>query len=340
VLDKIITADPEIQELIIKNNFAEAAEVLLKNQKESWKQLSEGYQSLRNVKIKNFSFDGFDIRVQHNPKRIISSSAKVDNESIKKRECFLCAENLPVEQKGILYNNKYIILGNPFPIFPAHLTLSYSKHSPQRIENSFGDLLLLARDLSRYFTVFYNGPECGASAPDHLHFQAGTKNFMPVEEEFNQLKLKYGKLLYEKDNLSVNVFDDGLRRFLSLESNNLKLLKNSFKVFYDTYLEFSNGKIEPMMNILAVYDKFMIWRVLIFLREKHRPSFFYDKGEGNFLWSPAAVDLGGVCIIPKQENFNNISRNILITGFNQITISSDKFSLIYENLKQEISVKY
>lgn len=340
MLSNIITTDSDVRELISKNNFADAAKVLLKNQKENWKQLFEGYQSLRNVKIKNFSFDGFEIRVQHNSKRIVSSSAKVDNESIKKRECFLCNENLPKEQKGIIYNKKYIILGNPFPIFPEHFTLSYSKHSPQRIENSFGDLLLLARDLSEYYTVFYNGPECGASAPDHLHFQAGTKNFMPVEEEFNQLKLKYGKLLYESNNLSFNVFDDGLRRFLSLESNDLELLKNSFKVFYNTYSEFSDSKVEPMMNILAVYEKNMLWRVLIFLREKHRPSFFYDKGESNFLWSPAAVDLGGVCIIPKQENFNDISRNILITGFNQITISGDKFLLINEKLKQIISVKY
>ncbi|MEJ2613592.1 MAG: DUF4922 domain-containing protein, partial [Ignavibacteriaceae bacterium] len=122
MISNIITTDPDVQELISKNNFADAARALLKNQKENWEQLSEGYKSLVNVKAKIFSFDGFEIKVQHNPKRIFSSSAKVDNESIKKRECFLCKENLPDKQKGILYNNKYIILGNPFPNFPEQLT--------------------------------------------------------------------------------------------------------------------------------------------------------------------------------------------------------------------------
>ncbi len=340
MLGSIITTNPDIRKFINKNDFAEAARALLKNQQENWEQLSKGYHSLKKVKTKNFHFDGFEIKVQHNPKRIVSSSAKVDNESIKKRECFLCTENLPEEQKGILYNNKYIILGNPFPIFPEHFTVSYTEHSLQKIENSFGDLLLLAKDLSKHYTVFYNGPECGASAPDHLHFQAGTRNFMPIEKEFPQLKLRYGKLLYEKNNLSINFIDDGLRRFLSLESNDLELLRNSFNIFYNTYSEFSNSKIEPMMNILTFFENNEIWRVIIFLREKHRPSFFYDKGENNFLWSPAAVDLGGVCIIPKEENFNDISMNILITGFNQITLSGDKFLLFKEKLKQNISVKY
>ncbi|MFZ0452278.1 MAG: DUF4922 domain-containing protein [Ignavibacteriaceae bacterium] len=339
-MSNVFTTEHNIREFVDKNEFAEAARALLKNQKENWEQLSEGYKSLVNVKTKSFSFEGFEIKVQHNPKRIVSSSAKVDNESIKKRECFLCIENLPEKQKGILYSSKYIILGNPFPIFPEHFTISYTGHSPQKIENSFGDLLLLAKDLSEYYTVFYNGPECGASAPDHLHFQAGTKNFMPLGKDFQQLKLRYGKLLYEKHNLSITYFDDGLRRFISLESNEFDLLTKSFKIFYDIYSEFSYGKIEPMMNIIAVYENNEIWRILIFLREKHRPSFFYEKGENNFLWSPAAVDLGGVCIIPKEENFNGISKNILITGFSQITISGDNFLLINEKLKQNINVKY
>lgn len=339
-MSNVFITEYNIRAFIEKNKFADAARALLKNQKENWEQLSEGYKSLVTVKSKIFSFEGFEIKVQHNNKRIVSSSAKVDDESIKKRECFLCKENLPEKQKGILYNNKYIILGNPFPIFPEHFTLSYTQHSPQKIEYSFGDFLSLAKDLSEYYTVFYNGPECGASAPDHLHFQAGTKNFMPLEKEFNQYKRKYGKFLFEKNNLAINFFDDGLRRFLSLESNDLELLLNSFIEFYNIYSGFSNSKIEPMMNILAVYENKKMWRVLIFLREKHRPSFFYEKGENNFLWSPAAVDLGGVCIIPKEENFNMITKDIIITGFNQITISRDKFLLIIEKLKQNISDKY
>ena len=330
--------DPIILNYVNENDFAEAARALLKNQKRNWKQLFEGYESLKKVKTKSFPFNGFEIKVQHNPKRFVSSSAKVDIKSVKERECFLCRENLPEAQKGILYENEFVILGNPFPIFPEHFTISYINHIPQRVENSFYQLLLLAKELSKYYTVFYNGPECGASAPDHLHFQAGSKNFMPVENGFNQLKKKYGDVLLEKESITITIIDDGLRRFLSFESREIEILKRSFDIFYKTYKEFSKSEIEPMMNILAVYDNESMWRVLIFLREKHRPSFFYEKGEKNFLWSPAAVDLGGVCIIPKEENFNNISRDIIISGFNQTTLSTDRLLLIKENLKQSYSV--
>ncbi len=328
LLRNVITTDPGILNYVNENDFASAARALLKNQKENWEQLSGGYKSLKKVKTKIFPFNKFKIKAQHNPQRIASSSAKVDNESVKKRECFLCKENLPEAQKGILYNSKYIILGNPFPIFTEHFTISYIKHIPQKIKNSFVDLLLLAKDLSKYYTVFYNGPECGASAPDHLHFQAGTKYFMPVENEFHQLRKKFGEALVEQDNLTINIIDDGLRRFLSFESKELNILKNSFEIFYNIYSEVSISKIEPMMNILAAYETEMGWRILIFLREKHRPSFFYEKGENNFLWSPASVDLGGVCIIPRERDFKKISEGIIVTGFNEITLSAEKFSFI------------
>ncbi len=336
----IITIDPGTLSFVNKNDFAGAARSLLKNQEENWIQLFEGYESLKKVKTKAFSFEGFEIKVQHNPKRILSSSAKVDYESIKKRECFLCEENLPKAQKGVLYNNEFIILCNPFPIFPEHFTIRHIKHIPQKIEYSFPHLLLLAKDLSKYYTVFYNGPECGASAPDHLHFQAGTKKFMPVEKEFRQLKIKHGEILLEKDNLKINMIDDGLRRFLTLESGEIEILRNSFDIFYELYSEVSFYKIEPMMNILAFYEKESGWKIFIFLRERHRPSFYFEKGENNILWSPAAVDLGGVCIIPKGKDFSSIKRRIIITGFNEITLSGEKFSLIKKKLKQIINDKY
>ena len=115
------------------------------------------------------------------------------------------------------------------------------------------------------------------------------------------------KILLEKDNLKINVIDDGLRRFLTFESKEIEILRNSFDIFYELYSEVSLNKIEPMMNILAFYEKESGWRIFIFLRERHRPSFYFEKGENNILWSPAAVDLGGVCIIPKEKDFNRIS---------------------------------
>jgi galactose-1-phosphate uridylyltransferase len=333
-LNNIITTDYDIQNFLSENNYAGAVRALLQEQKKNWKALAEGYGSLEKIENKTFPFDGFKIEAQHNPGRIASSSAKVDSDSIKNRKCFLCQENLPEEQKGILYNNEFIILCNPFPIFPEHFTVSNIKHTPQEIKNSFGSLLMLAKDLSEYYTVFYNGPACGASAPDHLHFQAATKNFMPVDREFDRMKKEYGEILSERENLTSSIIDDGLRRFISFESNEAGALKNSFENFYEIYSEISENEKEPMMNILAYYDKDSRWRIIIFLREKHRPSFYFEKGENNFLWSPAAVDLGGICIIPLEKDFKKISKRIIITGFNEITISAEKFSFIKEKLRK------
>ena len=330
----IITADPDIQNYLNENNIADAVKTLLQKQKKNWNALAEGYRSLEKIENKTFPFNGFKIEAQHNPGRITSSSAKVDSDSVKNRKCFLCRENLPEEQEGILYNNEFIILCNPFPIFPEHFTVSYIKHTPQEIKNSFGSLLMLSKDLSKHYTVFYNGPECGASAPDHLHFQAGTKNFMPLDKEFDLVKKEYGEILSEGKNLTACIIDDGLRRFISFESNETTALKNSFENFYEIYSGITANKKEPMMNILAYYEKSAGWRIIIFLREKHRPSFYFEKGESNFLWSPAAVDLGGICIIPLEKDFKKISKEILITGFNQITISQEKFSFIKEKLRK------
>ncbi len=333
-MSNLITTDPEILDFIKENNYADAANFLLSSQKIIWQQLSEGYKSLKDIKVKNIHFDGYVIKVQFNPKRLVSSSAKVDTKSIKERRCFLCKENLPEEQKGILFDNEYIILCNPFPIFPEHFTISYHQHVPQRIKNSFGSLLSLTKALSKRYIVFYNGPECGASAPDHLHFQAATKDFMPLDYEFNQIKNRYGKILFENNGLVVSSINDGLRIILSLESKDNGMIKNTFDRFYNIFSEILTFHTEPMMNILANYEYEFGWRILIFLREKHRPSFYFSKDETNFLWSPAAVDLGGICIVPLEKDFDKASKDLITQGFNEITASKDKFSFIERRLKE------
>jgi hypothetical protein len=331
-LNNIITRDPDVLHFLNENNYADAAKVLLQEQKRNWEMLAEGYRSLKQIQVKSFRFDSLTIKVQYNPKRITSSSAKVDPDSIKRRQCFLCPENLPPEQKGIIYKNEYLILCNPFPIFPEHFTISNIKHIPQEIQNSFASLLLLAKDLSKYYTVFYNGPRCGASAPDHLHFQAGIKGFMSIESEYSQMKINYGKVLFKDTVLSVYAVRDGLRKFLFVESGNFEKLQDAFNNFYSAYSEISGNQEEPMMNILVYYEN--TWKIFIFLREKHRPSFFYREGDEKILWSPAAVDLGGVIITPLENDYYKISEKIISEGFNEITISEEKFSFIEKRMRE------
>ncbi|MEO8233267.1 MAG: DUF4922 domain-containing protein, partial [Ignavibacteriota bacterium] len=305
---KILSDDKAILNLIEENNFSDAAKRLFEIQAEQWQMLKTGVQSLETVKSKSFQFDGFKIYAQYNAGRITSTSAKVDPKSISERKCFLCQENLPVEQKGILYDDNYIILCNPFPIFPTHFTLTNKEHQPQRIIDTFSDMLDLSKDLSKYYSVIYNGPRCGASAPDHLHFQAGNKFFMPIDDEFHQIKNEYGKVIFEDDNLSVFAIDDGLRKFISIESIDKELVVSTFNKFYKAYSKLMNEEQEPMINLVSYYEEEYGWRVIIFLRAKHRPAVFFTEDETKMLVSPAAIDLGGVCVFPREEDFNRITK--------------------------------
>jgi hypothetical protein len=319
---KVLVEDHLIKKLIEENNFSDAAKLLFEIQTQDWPMLNWGLKSLETVKSKTFQFDGFRINAQFNSGRMISTSAKVDPKSISERKCFLCAENLPEEQKGILYDNKYIILCNPFPIFPTHFTLTYKEHKPQRILDTFSDMIDLSKDIFKYYTVIYNGPRCGASAPDHLHFQAGNKYFMPIDNEFHQLINEYGKEIFEDNNLSVFAVDDGLRKFISIESLNKEVIVNTFNIFYKAYSKLMNENVEPMINLISFYEEGYGWRVIIFLRAKHRPDVFFAQDEEKMLVSPAAIDIGGICVFPREEDFNRITKEQIADIFKEVFVDA------------------
>jgi len=168
---------------------------LLAEQKKSWKLARDNYAGLKTVRTKSFSFGDFEVKVQFNPARIVSSGAKVDAKTIAERKCFLCADNRPAEQRAVEFGD-YEILVNPFPIFPEHFTIPRKEHVDQQIKPYFADMLQLAEVLDDYL-IFYNGPRCGASAPDHMHFQAGTKDFLPLVNDYKRLKATHTELLVE-----------------------------------------------------------------------------------------------------------------------------------------------
>ena len=252
---------------------------LFNEQSSDWEFARKNYKALEQVKVKTLLVDGHEYKVQFNPARIISSAAKVDAQSIRERACFLCAENRPPEQHGIPFNERYTILINPYPIFPRHLTIPSIEHTPQRIATRFGDMLDLAKQLDDYI-LFYNGPRCGASAPDHFHFQAGSKGFLPIEKDKNRYNM------------------------ICIESNKKEELLNRFRQVYDS-MEKKPEDDEPMMNLLVWYEACQ-WIVCIFPRKKHRPSCYYAESEANLLISPASVDLGGVFITPLEKDFEKI----------------------------------
>ena len=193
----------------------EKADALFEEQKVNWPLMKTNWDKLVDVRLKQFEFDGFSIRIQCNPRRIVSSAAKVDRVSIENRSCFLCMKNRVEEQNNVLFGKDFEILCNPFPIFKEHFTIARTSHIPQVIESEFSGFLDISRELPN-LVVFYNAPSCGASAPDHMHFQAGNLGLMPLDSELEALKNRYGKSLTNDPELSITAVEDGLRRFVVL----------------------------------------------------------------------------------------------------------------------------
>jgi len=310
----------------------ERADVLFEDQKTSWPLLGANWAKLDGVQLKQFDFDGFSIRIQCNPKRIVSSAAKVDKVSIENRRCFLCRENRPPEEQNIWFRDDYEILCNPFPIFREHFTIAKANHTPQVIEPEFGQFLELSRALPD-LALFYNAPNCGASAPDHMHFQAGNRGFMPIEEEISSLKGQYGQVLLQHSGITVTAVADGLRRFYAVESDSKERLEE-FGTGAFLFLRELQGGEEPMINILSWYREG--WQVLLFPRDKHRPWQYFEEGERNILLSPASVDMGGTLITPLEKDFQKITREDIEDIFSQVTFSAEHFNRMNEYVKHKM----
>ncbi|MGE5496989.1 MAG: DUF4922 domain-containing protein [Syntrophothermus sp.] len=328
-LKKYITDGPDA---------ASKTKALLAQQKESWPLLNKNYAELDKVEFKKYDFNGFELKVQFNPGRIVSSSAKVDEKSIKERKCFLCQKNLPAEQRAVSFNEEYNILCNPFPIFPEHFTLPNTGHVPQRISDSFSVFLDFCRDLGEDFTVFYNGPKCGASAPDHLHFQAGSKYFMPLDSVLERLDTGSG-LLFQDSHLKIYAPAEYPVRFFAFESAGAGSLERAFIKLYRVLEELNKEEAEPMMNIIGNSGNGKI-RVAVFPREKHRPSHFFAEGEANILLSPASVDMGGVMITPLEKDFRKITKTDIENIFSEISPSEEKFTIMKKALLDELTAEF
>jgi ATP adenylyltransferase/5',5'''-P-1,P-4-tetraphosphate phosphorylase II len=329
----LILSDNELHRFTDSADWADKAYVLLAQQEETWDLLAKNYRELSKVKSRDIAIDDSTYRIQFNPGRITSTSANVDEQAIRERACFLCAANLPAPQRGLKYDGDFIILCNPFPIFEEHFTIPHREHIPQQIGNSFPTLLKLAKDLSERYVVLYNGPKCGASAPDHLHFQAGEKGFMPIGDEYEDVITSEGEKIADVEGMLVFAVPNFLRRFVSLESDDAALLQKAFALFYRTFQEIVATNDEPMMNIVCSFQDGE-WQVVIFPRAKHRPSFFFDEGEKKILISPAAVDFGGVVIMPIEKDFRSVTREHLVHMFNEVSISAETFET-FANLLTE-----
>lgn len=308
-------------------SLAELALDLLEQQKAAWPQLAEGYRALDSVRVRELHAEGFVVRLQFNPQRAISSGAKVDAQSIQARPCFLCEKNLPGQQKGVGYRDDYLVLCNPAPIFAQHYTIAHVQHRPQAIDGSIEILLKLAREFSPQFSVFYNGPRCGASAPDHLHFQACPAQVIPVETQV--LEPERSVLAKNLPGVTLHTSQELGREILLLIGSDESAMTTALARTINAMKHVMGGDEEPMMNIIGTFRD-SLYRTIIFPRRKHRPEVYFRDGDDRILVSPASVDMGGLIITPIEKDFLQLDAKLIASIYREVSITPEITEQIIE----------
>jgi hypothetical protein len=284
----------------------DAIENLFDRQIRKWSLLATGIQNLSRVRTRVVRIDWYQVSLRHIPHRIGSTTAKVDRESIEKRPCFLCPANLPPEEEGIPFDFGFSLYCNPFPILERHLTVVHKDHRPQLIDGNVSVMLELARALPGYF-VIYNGAACGASAPDHLHFQACSRQLFPIEQESASFSgpdiPRYG------------------RRVMLFRDRDPQALEDKLSRCFSALSTVTGMSPEPLINIATFFDKGS-WTMFVFPRGKHRPEVFYS---GELTVSPATIDLSGVFVVPVEKDFERISAGDVRAIFEEVTLPEGQF---------------
>jgi len=300
---------------------------LLIEQKRAWPQLAEGYRALSSIEVREINCNGFSVTLQWNPRRIVSTDAKVDDKTVRERKCFLCPENLPESQKAISFDGDFLILCNPNPIFERHFTVSSVKHVPQLLGAHIETLLSLTEAVSGEFSVFYNGPECGASAPDHLHFQLSPAGGIPVESDAKVQTRLVRKKMFNAVNYS-SLADYG-RRVIVMDSQKKEKMAAALAKLLIVMEKSDATSPEPKMNLLSTFQD-GVWRSIVFPRRKHRPDVFYREGNERVLVSPALVDMGGLIITPRRMDFDRIDAKMLESILDEVSVSDRELERIFD----------
>ncbi len=299
---------------------------LIDQQYDAWPLLRAGVDAFAKIETKRVRVEESEVVVQHNPRRIRSTSASVDKESVPTRRCFLCPDGLPVEEKGIAYGDDLVILCNPFPVLERHLSIVHREHVPQQIEGNVETLLSLARDLGSAYFILYNGPECGASVPDHLHFQACSRELLPIEKNLYDDEPVLAEDCSYCEETAQNMFElftlGGCGRSVVVfrGGNREEVAKWACDVIKELALQ--ADRREPLINIVCTYDP-KLWTVYLFPRARHRPACFYAEGEQRLIVSPGAIDMAGVVVVPEREHFERIDGARIAGIFSEVSLSSE-----------------
>jgi len=303
---------------LAETSWSDKIEYMYQQQRETWNMARNHYRQFESIERREIKFGEFKFILQHNPARARSTCADLSKQVIENRRCFLCASNLPDDQKGFTMLNKYMMLVNPFPIFNQHLTISDFTHIPQRIENRIIDMLEMTRFLPT-FTLFYNGPLCGASAPDHFHFQAAQKGVMPIDNEVDKLTTDQKQIIINKEDFVAYTIPGYLRNCIIMESDWKEPIDYFFAQLIKA-LPFTEEAGEPLMNLIALCNEGH-YRLIVFPRKAQRPSCYYREGSDRIVVSPASVELGGIIVTPREEDFQKITIDDLKQIFGEVSLN-------------------
>ena len=296
-------------------------------QLEMWEDARHRFRDLKHVEVRQLSDQ---LKVQFNPARIVSTGAKIDKHTLGERPCFLCERNRPKEQMTKQIDDHFQLLVNPFPILPVHFTIPATKHQPQSIYRHYGEMHRLL-SLHSELMVFYNGPKCGASAPDHLHFQAGTSGVLPLQTNWQRLSRSLTDVISLNDEEKISVLRDFLVPAFVIISKSEDSDEELFHRLYRS-MPMRGDESEPMMNIIAWRkgDEFIS---VVIPREKHRPDAYFAEGEAQMMVSPGALDMAGLIITPREEDFSKINLDKATALLRECGISAEKMEAIVSNLK-------
>lgn len=296
-------------------------------QLEVWTDARHRFRDLKHVETRQFSDQ---LKLQWNPARIVSTGAKIDKKTLGERPCFLCDKNRPKEQMSKQIDEKFHLLVNPFPILPVHFTIPARKHQPQLIYKNYGEMhrfISLHSDLM----VFYNGPKCGASAPDHLHFQAGTNGILPLQTNWQRLSRNLTDIISLNDEEKISVVRDFIVPAFVIISKSAESDEVLFRRLYKAMPQ-RGDETEPMMNIIS-WRKGEEFISVVIPREKHRPKAYFAEGDAQFVVSPGALDMSGLIITPREEDFRKLTEEKALSLLQECGVSEEKMNAIIAKLK-------
>lgn len=296
-------------------------------QMEKWADARHRFRDLKHVETHQLSDQ---LKVQWNPARIVSTGAKIDKKTLGDRPCFLCDKNRPKEQISKQIDERFLLLVNPFPILPVHFTIPARKHQPQSIYKNYGEMHRFL-SLHSELMVFYNGPKCGASAPDHLHFQAGTSGILPLQANWQRLSRNLTDIISLNDDEKIALIHDFVVPAFVIISKSEDSDEALFHRLYKS-MPVRGDETEPMMNIIA-WRKGDEYISVVIPREKHRPEAYFTEGDAQMMVSPGALDMSGLIITPREENFRKLTEESATAILQECGVSTDKMNSIITKLK-------